>query len=359
MTDLFVNGRFLLRPVTGVERYARGVLGALDRRLERKGHTLPQRVDVLVPRGHDVEHPWKRIRIRSAGRLQGQAWEQLDLPRIVGRRPLLNLCNLAPLLASNQMTIIHDAGVFAVPEAFAPTFRRYYRTMLPLIARRSREIGTVSEFSSREIDRWLGPVAASITVAPPGLGSLRATEPDAGALHRFALQPGAYVLGVGSLDPRKNIAALAEAARANPTTRFVLAGGANAQVFASAGVTLPENVVMTGYVSDSALRALYEHARMFVFPSRYEGFGMPPLEAMDAGCPVVVSRAAALPEACGDAALYCDADDPRTITSAIERLQTDDGLRAKLISRGRHRAAARTWDACLDRLLPALERLTS
>ena len=132
----------------------------------------------------------------------------------------------------------------------------------------------------------------------------------------------------------------------DPGIVLVAAGGGNARIFAQAGdLNLDDRRLQrTGYVSDQQLRALYEGAACFVFPSFYEGFGLPPLEAMCCGCPVISSDRASLPEVCGDAALYCDPDDPATLAAQLRRLLDSDALAAELRQAGRQRAAGFTWD---------------
>ena len=116
--------------------------------------------------------------------------------------------------------------------------------------------------------------------------------------------------------------------------------------FFDTAANLPDFVRHLGYVSDGDLKALYEAAACFVYPSFYEGFGLPPLEAMACGCPVIVSRAASLPEVCGDAALYCDPTDPRDIAKQMSDLVFDDILRARLRERGLQRAQQFSWEKC-------------
>ena len=124
----------------------------------------------------------------------------------------------------------------------------------------------------------------------------------------------------------------------------VVAGGSNDRVFDSTRVLWPEQVKCLGYVTDAELRALYSHAACFVYPSLYEGFGLPPLEAMMCGCPVVASRAASLPEVCGDAAVYCDPHDPADIARSIGEVMSSETLRAGMKFRGYQRAQEFTWE---------------
>lgn len=345
---VLVNGRFLGRPVTGVERYARQLLAAA-------AEIQPGRFELLVPPSSRDAEPIRGIPVRVAGRLEGHAWEQLELPRSARGRPLLNLCNLAPLAHPRQVTVVHDAAPFAVPEAFSFAFRTYYRTMLPLVARRSRRVVTVSAFSRSELARHLRLPEDRFEVVPAAVDQLREVEADPRILQRTGAAGRPFVLTVGSLDPRKNLAAVLEAARLLPNLDFVVAGGGNRDVFRSEGLEPPVNAEFVGYVTDAELKALYAHAAVFAFPSRYEGFGLPPLEAMSCGCPVVASRAASLPEICGDAAIYCDPADPQELAAALRRLVNDSTAREAARRAGCDRARAFSWRRSAARLLAVLD----
>ena len=175
-------------------------------------------------------------------------------------------------------------------------------------------------------------------------------------LERERLRRGGYVLAVGNLAPYKNLRTLLAATTLERplAAEVVLVGGSSSKVFRDAGLELPTGVRLTGYVTDAQLRALYESAACFVFPSRYEGFGLPPLEAMACGCPVIASSAASIPEVCGDAALAFDCDDPRALRSQLDRLLGDPDLRARLADTGRLRAASYTWERAARGVLDAI-----
>jgi glycosyltransferase involved in cell wall biosynthesis len=354
---LVLNGRFLSQQVTGVQRHARELVRALDRKLEQNGSRLE--VSLLAPPDATLDLELYRISVRRVGRLRGQLWEQLELPLHARGHLLLNLANTGPAFSSRQLVTIHDASVFAVPDAYSTAFRRYYRLLLPHLARRAELVLTDSEFSRSELVRWMRVVEEKIRVVPCGHEHILAAPADHRVLSRHGLGARPYVLAVSSLSPHKNLETVFAAIRllGQRGWDYVLAGPVNPRIFGSLAENAPDLAVRVGYVTDAELRALYEGAACFVYPSRYEGFGLPPLEAMACGCPVVVSRSASLPEVCGDAALYADADNPQQLAAAIRRVMGEDGLADRLRQRGRERAMHWSWDAAADRTLAAVREV--
>ncbi|MCB0075604.1 MAG: glycosyltransferase family 4 protein, partial [Caldilineaceae bacterium] len=176
------------------------------------------------------------------------------------------------------------------------------------------------------------------------------------ALSRLGLVGRSFLLAVGSANPTKRQADLVLAWRAleRRDARLVIVGGGDARVFGATALAEAPGVVRAGAVDDPTLRALYDAAVGLVFPSVYEGFGLPPLEAMACGCPVVAARAASLPEVCGDAAMLVPPRDPAALADAMRRLLDDAALRAAMRERGLARAADFSWDASAQALLAAL-----
>jgi glycosyltransferase involved in cell wall biosynthesis len=251
---------------------------------------------------------------------------------------------------------MHDAAVFAVPETYSLAFRTYCRTLMRRLGRVAARIITDSAFSRDELIRHLHVHDMAIRVVPLGGDHMNSIPPDTSVLAKHDLTRRPFVLAAGSISPNKNFRSIAEAAKLLNGLDFdvVIAGGA-CKVFNRSAGCLPNCVKQLGYMSDGELRALYEHAACFVFPSFYEGFGLPPLEAMACGCPVIVSNAASLPEVCGDAALYCDPHSPEDIADKITSLMSDDALRGKLRHAGFERAAMYTWDNCARLTVKVLE----
>jgi glycosyltransferase involved in cell wall biosynthesis len=189
--------------------------------------------------------------------------------------------------------------------------------------------------------------ASAFTIIPDSAEHIRHVSSDSSILARHGLLAGRYALTVGNQAPNKNIALAVRAfLRAElPGWRLAVAGGGSNRIFGSGAVEEAASVAHLGRVTDEELRALYENAGLFLFPSRYEGFGVPPLEAMTLGCPVLSSDAAAMPEVLGTAAAYFRSDDEADLAVQIGRLGKDELLRRDLASRGLARAAAFSWHA--------------
>lgn len=357
MTPIYINGRFLTQAMTGVQRYATEIVKALDALLISDGNRQGVTVVLLTPPNATPPGWLRLIESRPVGVLRGQAWEQLELPRYTRDGVCLNLCNTAPLAGRSTVVAIHDAGVFAVPQTYSWAFRLWYRVLHPRLGRRALGIVTVSEFSRSELGRHVGIAPDRITIIPNGGEHILAEPADRRVLERLALSRR-YVLAVSSLSPHKNFGGIVAALEHLRSGDFdlVFAGASNSRVFrqsaaASGGARL------AGRVTDAELRALYENADCFVYPSFYEGFGLPPLEAMTCGCPVVVSRLASLPWVCGDAAVYCQPDDPADIARAIETVLGSPELQDDLRKRGPERAARFTWHDAARSLLDLIEKL--
>lgn len=348
---VYVNGKFTAQRTTGVQRVAEQLVRALDARVAGRWVLL------CPPGGHPPA--LRRIEVRSVGPagLPATLWEQVVLPWAARDGVLLNLAGAGPALARRRVCMLHDAAVFDHPEAYTRRFVTWYRWLFRRVARQARALLTVSRFSRDRLALHLRVEASRFAILPNGADHLDAVEADGGVLDRLGLRGRRYVLAVGSDNPTKNHAALLTAfARLGDGhgLRLVMVGGGHSGVFAGRPRVDPQGVVRAGEVDDAGLKALYANAVALVFPSLYEGFGLPPLEAMACGCPVAVARAAALPEVCGDAALYFDPNDVDAIATALRQLRSDAGLREQLRAAGTRRAAAYPWSASADALLAAL-----
>jgi glycosyltransferase involved in cell wall biosynthesis len=340
-----INGRFLTQRMTGVQRYAHEIVAALDDILA----TAPRQASLLemrlvVPPGVEAKPDLGRIGTCQTSFGAGHAWDQLILPLYAGLG-VLSLGNFGPVLARNHIVCIHDANTFIQPESYSRTFGLAYRTLLPLIGKRASRVATVSRFSADMLVKYGICRREKIFVASNGhehalrWDARRARIPLLGTLKR------PYVLLQGSRAKHKNVdVILAQAEGLDDAGIDIVVVGAASSIFsANALAVVRPNIHYTGYVGDDDLAALYEGALCLAFPSRTEGFGIPPLEAMARGCPVISSNAASLVEVGGDAVAYVDPGHGDGWRAAIIGLSGNDDLRATMAARGRERAALFSW----------------
>ena len=364
-STLWINGRFLARPVTGVERVAHETLREMALDIARSGgfwnvHGNRYTLCLAAPAADDRALAQARadklgLPVVFCGTRRGHAWEQFDLPLFVGRAWLLNLCNTAPIVKSRQWVFIHDAGVWAVPRFYTRPFRVWYRIMFRLLRLQNVGLLTNSVFSAGELAKYLCVHISTISVVRLGADHSNRAPLPSNALSGITLPEAPFLLAVSSQNPNKNFAAIAESLRllGADAPPCIVVGQPRSDIFGS-GASIPSALVFCGYVSDDALKALIDRALCLIYPSFYEGFGLPPLEAMARGCPVISSNTSALPETCGDAATYCDPGRPQSLASAIKSVTCDDALRASMSERGRERAATFTWSsaaACVKRVI--------
>ena len=347
------NGKFLSAAPTGVHRVAHELITHADALLaDRPAQAAERPWSVLKPRDCDRSLPLTVMKERTVGALTWQPWEQFELPLYAQGSILVSLCNLAPLL-SGGVAMIHDAQVFISPQSYGRAFLAWYRFALPAIGRDSKLILTVSDYSRRQLaDHGVAPLS-KIAVLHNGVDHLTAIAPDESIVARLGLQPGRYVTALANTQKHKNIRILMEAF-ARPALSgvpLVLIGKSGAVDFEAAGSPSPPNAVFAGPVTDAEMRALFAHAGCLAFPSTTEGFGLPPLEAMSLGCPVVAAPRGALPEVCGDAAVYADADDAMAWEAAILEILESPTVRAGRETLGLAQAARFSWKASAARLL--------
>jgi glycosyltransferase involved in cell wall biosynthesis len=356
----FINGRFLTQTTSGVQRFAREVVIALDKRLA-ESPTADEWV-LLTPEAATERLPLRAITQRAAGRSSGHVWEQTNLYKAARHGRLINLGNSGPVLHSRAVTVVHDAMIFRTPENFSRKYRLVHGLLGRLLARRGK-IATVSEFSKRELESAFG--TKDVTVVSNSCEHMAAVVRDETVVSRLGLADEPYLLFVGSRTPNKNIRRAMDAIRmmGSAAPKFVIAGAPASSVFQSYETSEPEansvtdKIVFTGRLSDEEIAGLYAGATALLFPSLYEGFGIPPLEAMLLGCPVLASDIPPTREVCGDAALFFDPLRPEDMARAINEVLHNPEHRAKMIERGYQRAQEFSWDRSAGRLFDIVEQL--
>lgn len=293
-------------------------------------------------------------------------WTHLRLSmEMLARAPdvLFVPAHVLPLVHPRAVATIHDLGYRHYPETHGWRARLYLEWGTRFNAATSRLIVTDSNWSREDIVRTYGVPHEKVRVAypglRPGLGPVRdATRVDE-TLARYGV-PRPYLLYVGTLQPRKNLTRLIEAFAALSEPHALVLAGKKGWLYddilsRARELGIERRVVFTGYVPDDDLPALLTAADLFVFPSLYEGFGFPVLEAMACETPVVSSNASSLPEVTGDAALLVPPEDTGALAAAMRQVLSDAALRQALVQRGREQAAEFTWERCASEVLRALE----
>lgn len=357
MKGISINGKFLGAGLNGVHRTAALFSEAL---LSRRGDAFD--IEIVAPQRAKKDGATDQLHPRVVnGRFgSGQGWEMISLPLATRDRLLVNFCNLGPLMHPNSVVMVHDAQTYLYPGDYSGGQASAYRVLLPLIGRRSRRLLTVSEFAKKSLVANGVATEEKIDVVHNGADHLSWVSADKKILATHELSKSGYALALGSVKSYKNMQCLFDAF-AHPSLSdlpLVLAGGPGEDAYRKKGFSALSGVRFLGPVSDAELRALYENAQMFLFPSRTEGFGLPPLEAMAFGCPVIASNAGAMPEVCKDGALLLEPDDIAAWRAAILRFR-DPTASLQNRKAAEERAAHFTWQRAGDRLWTLIHDLAA
>lgn len=270
-----------------------------------------------------------------------------------------------PRVSGHVMAVVHDMTYLRCPETMEESNLEHLRRGIRYSVERSSRVLTISEFSKGEIAELLGVPEEKIAVVSPAPSLSGATADFDGCRQKWGIK-GPYLLYVGTIEPRKNLARLLRAFELLKEKRgirhqLVLAGGRGWRdegIFQTVReLRHRDDVVFTGYVSDGEKNTLYQNAEVFVFPSLYEGFGIPPLEAMAHGCPVVCANAASLPEVAGGAAELVDPLEVEGIAAGIWRVLSDGAYARQLTENGRIQARKYTWESSAERLMSLCREL--
>ncbi len=330
MAAIALNARFYSHVPTGMQRY---------------GIEMADRLGDLL----DVVRPSSPLR-----GAKGHLWEQVYLPAASGSRLLWSPNNTGPLAVSRQICTMHDIIPVEHPEWFNSRFAAWYKYLLPRLTHRVRHMIAVSQFTKDRIVERFGVNPDKITVVWNGVDSQfrpRTAEEVAEVRTALGIRSPRYLLSLGSLEPRKNLPRLLTAwsrlrSELPADLSLVCVGSKGASlVFKDAGITeIPEGVHFTGYARQEHLPALYSGALALVYPSLYEGFGLPPLEAMACGTAVITSNTTSLPEVTAGAALLVNPLSEDDIAAAILKMVRDETVRQSLRERALAHASRWTWD---------------
>lgn len=321
-----VDGKFKLQKVTGVQRYALEILNVWDKK--------SYKYQILTPNFKPIGL-WEQT-------LRGSSSDLLWCPT-----------NSAPLANRRKVVTLHDCAVFYNPSWFSKRYRYWRKFVIPKLASSSLGIITVSEFSKNVICSALGVSPDFVKVIPNGINTEFFHKIDEAEAHKLIDElkiNKPYLLTVGSMDPRKNISSLLKAwdkfnRLSNEKYDLVVVGGSNQNFYNELNHNV-KNVIFTGYVSDEELKAIYQNAHSFIYPSLFEGFGLPVLEAMTFGLPVLSSNSTALPEVGGESVLYFDPNSIDEILHAIIEITSNHSLHNQYSKYSLARVKKFSWDKC-------------
>ncbi|OHV81914.1 glycosyltransferase family 1 protein [Ensifer sp. LCM 4579] len=341
-----INGDFLALRPTGVARYAREVTMALDA-LVTERHPLAHGLEltVVAPSEPTGEFGLKSIPVRVVSEYRRprlpQFWVQVQLPFEV-RGGLLSFCNLAPVAVRRQIVCIHDLHTRLMPQSYGRGFRWAHRLILPLLGRRAAAITTVSNFSRDHIVGFHLAPFEKVAVTYNGSDHVARWEP-ARSLLEIGRRP--FVFCLGQSQAYKNVELLLKLVPAldRMGLDLYMAGDLDTALVERFLPQRSSNLRLLGRISDDDLAKALSRALCFLFPSRIEGFGLPAVEAMALGCPLIASTSPCLPEICGDAAFYADPDDVEAWVHLIRQLLAEDDIRCRLVEKGGERAKAFSW----------------
>ena len=370
------------RQRAGIGRYTRELVSALLAMESDPEHA--RRYVIFAATGGLKPGTWNlkprtRVRVRTVPLTDdwlARLWHRLRLPipveAITGPLDVFYSPDfvLPPtLLSTRTLLTVHDLSFLHYPEAFVPPLRRYLERVVPRSIARADLVLADSAHTRSDIVSHFGVSLDKIHVLYSGFAAHFRSEPEPGERERLQARYGIadrpYVLSVGTLQPRKNYVRLIHAFSAlkpetvKPGTQLAIAGGRGwlYDDILAAAEEHGDRVRILGFVDEEDLPALYRNAALFAFPSLYEGFGLPALEAVACGVPVVCSNASSLPEVAGDAALLVDPFDVDGLSGAMGRVLEDEGLRGEMVARGIAQAARFTWEQAARQLLAVFDGL--
>jgi glycosyltransferase involved in cell wall biosynthesis len=353
---IYINARFLTQEMTGVQRFAEEISLSLAK--------IRNDLVFLSPKGILRQDVADRLNVRVIGSNCGHLWEQYDLVKYLcseGNPLLLNLTNTAPLFYKNKVVTHHDITYKRFPQSYSLKFRFFYNAFIPLIINGSHAVLTVSNFSRSEISKAYRFPLDKIHVIYNSVSNN--FEKDNANASDYPAGRERYFLAVSSANYHKNFDRmlqaflLSKAINMGFTIKII---GSNNKNFNSLSTNfISDKIQYLGRVTDSELYEIYSQAYSFIFPSLYEGFGIPPLEAQACDCPVIASNAASIPEVLGNSVIYFSPFDIDEMKERINDLVENSDIGKELVIKGRCNITRFSWDQSAEKLSSLLDEFYS
>jgi glycosyltransferase involved in cell wall biosynthesis len=343
---IVVNARFLTQSITGVQRYAI----ELSLRLKQ----LDSSIEFVCPENVVHHSIFEQLNAKIVGKRTGHLWEQTDLPRylrIQGNPLLVNLESTAPVRYKNKIVTLHDITYIRYPQSFSLKFRVWYRLLIPRMLRKSLALVTVSDFSKKEILSYFKHLPKDIYVIYNAINEQFTTG------QTISKDTSPYLLAVSSPNYHKNFARLINAflnlhKSKKIKERLLIVGESNhsftKQFYDEANNST--SIHFMGRIKDEKLIELYQNAEVFIFPSLYEGFGIPALEAQACGCPVIASNAASMPEVLEGSVIYFEPTNILEMQNTIEMVINKQYIRKSLMNKGFSNVCRFSWNESARKL---------
>lgn len=355
--DIYINGRFLFHPCTGVERYSYELCRAM--------HNSGSDFTIICPKSGEIrkEYDVSGMKIVRYGVGSSHLWEQFVLPIFfIGKHDylIISFMGLGPVLIPNKVITIHDLSFLHNKSWFSKRYYYYYRLLTPLAARTSKHIITVSEFSKKEIHKYYGFLSNDDISVIYNAPNHSKCGNNSGITEncRESYEPGLYILAVSSIDPRKNFKTLLKAFVGMNDCHLKIVGTESKAFRKTVRDNTSGNIEWLGRVDDEKLFQLYHNAAAFISPSLYEGFGLPLIEAMSSGCPVLASDIDVFREVCGDSAIYFNPNSAHDIENKMRVvLSMDEAERMQMIEKGQKNAMRFSWESSANKLINTLKSI--
>jgi len=343
---IYINGRFLSRKMMGINRFAYEMCKAL----QKEGVIF----EILVSGDIQSCYETSSFKITTIRFLSSHLWEQITLPIYLSSKKdyiLINFSGLGPIFNKRQIVTIHDLAFLENPKWYSKTYYLFYKTMTPILAKNAKKILTVSNFSKQEIIKKLKIEEDKIAVIYNAISEGLCSDSKIPSI-----DDEKFILSVASIDPRKNFTRLLNAYLSSDIKLPLYIIGSKNKVFGNCNILSKsiKNVIFLGYVTDSELKSYYAHAEIFLYPSLYEGFGIPPLEAISNNCPVIASDIPVFREIYKDCICYINPLSEKDIAEKINSLIYNENEKRRLREKGKSLLSIYSWEKSSKKVIETI-----